>query len=324
MTCKRTLHSRFASGRFTPVLLFTFSLLLMLSAFWYPASAVPVTLPAEPSFMGGLASRLLSTLFYAVSAILISGQTFFDRRVRWVGAFYMWMVAVLPFVNGNSTLALSSLLSVLAFVILFACQYKVNSMGLIYASFLVLGFQLFVTPFAIFLIPLYWAFCLYANISSPRGFVASLLGLATPFWLLLGTEYVLSDCNVLSNYISDGLSGTFRVSGNGSPTLFLILLGFALLLLLPSIVTFMGSVSPAKPLLRRRLSFIMMADAYLLLLCCLWGDGVFVFYSCSLFCQSVIASYIFSVKETKLIGVYFLFVNLIMVAIATQALWLKH
>lgn len=324
MTCKRTLHSRFASGRFTSVLLFAFSLLLMLSAFWYPASAVPVQLPSEPSFMGGLASRLLSTIFYAVSAILISGQDFFDRRVRWVGAFYMWMVAVLPFVNGNSTLALSSFLSVLTFVILFACQYKVNSMGLIYASFLILGFQLFVTPFAIFLIPLYWAFCLYANISSPRGFVASLLGLATPFWLLLGTEYVLSDCNVLSNYISDSLAGIFRVSGNGSPTLFLILLGFALLLLLPSIVIFMGSASPAKPLLRRRLSFIMMADAYLLLLCCLWADGVFVFYSCSLFCQSIIASYIFSAKETRLIGVYFLFVNLIMVAIATQALWLKH
>ena len=156
MTCKRTLHSRFASGRFTPVLLFTFSLLLMLSAFWYPASAVPVTLPAEPSFMGGLASRLLSTLFYAVSAILISGQDFFDRRVRWGGAFYMWMVAALPFVNGNSTLALSSLLSVLSFVILFVCQYKVNSMGLLYAAFIVLGFQLFVTPFAIFLIPLYY------------------------------------------------------------------------------------------------------------------------------------------------------------------------
>ena len=120
MTCKRTLHSRFASGRFTSVLLFAFSLLLMLSAFWYPASAVPVQLPSEPSFMGGLASRLLSTIFYAVSAILISGQDFFDRRVRWVGAFYMWMVAVLPFVNGNSTLALSSFLSVLAFVILFA------------------------------------------------------------------------------------------------------------------------------------------------------------------------------------------------------------
>lgn len=324
MTCKRTLHSRFASGRFTPVLLFTFSLLLMLSAFWYPASAVPVTLPAEPSFMGGLASRLLSTIFYAVSAILISGQDFFDRRVRWVGAFYMWMVAALPFVNGNSTLALSSFLSVLSFVILFVCQYKVNSMGLLYAAFIVLGFQLFVTPFAIFLIPLYWVFCLFANIFSPRGFVASLLGLATPFWLLLGTEYVLSDCNVLSNYIYDSLAGIFRVSGNGSPTLFLILLGFALLLLLPSIVIFMGSASPAKPLLRRRLSFIMVADAYLLLLCCLWADGVFVFYSCSLFCQSIIASYIFSVKETKLIGVYFLFVNLIMVAIATQALWLKH
>ena len=324
MTCKKTLHGCFASGRFTPVLLFAFSLLLMLSAFWFPASAVPVQLPQEPSFMGGVASRLVSVLLFALSAVTISAQTFFDRRVRWVGALYLCMVAILPQANGNSTLAFSSLLFVLSLVIMFACQFSVNSVGLLYTAFMVLGFMVFVTPYAVFLVPLYLAFCFFANVFSPRGLVASLLGLATPFWLMLGTEYVLSDNGTMADYIAAGMDDAFTFSIGCDAGLPLLLLAFALLLLLPAMTTFMGSASPAKPLLRRRLSFVMLAEVYLLLLCCFVNDGAVLFYFWQLSCLSVLASYLFSGKETKLMNIYFIFINIIMVAIATESLWLKH
>ncbi|MBQ5889022.1 MAG: hypothetical protein IIW77_07095 [Bacteroidaceae bacterium] len=305
-------------------MLFAFSLLLMLSAFWFPASAVPVKLPQEPGFMGGLASRLVSLLLYAISAVAISAQTFFDRRVRWVGSLYLCMVAILLFANGNSVLALSSLLFVLSLVLMFACQHSPNSVGLQYTAFMILGFMVFVTPFALLLLPLYLVFCFFANVFSPRGFVASLLGLLTPFWLILGAEYVISENGTLADYITTGFADVFSITLACDSGMSLILLAFALLLLLPATTTFIGSASPAKPLLRRRLLFIMAADAYLLLLCCFVNDGAVLFYFWQLPCLAVLASYLFSGKETKLMNIYFIFINIIMVAIATEALWLKH
>ncbi|MBQ5896708.1 MAG: hypothetical protein IIW75_09125 [Bacteroidaceae bacterium] len=324
MTCKKTLHGRFASGRFTPVLLFSFSLLLMLSAFWFPASDTLVQLPEEPSFMCGVVSRLVSVMLYAISAVLISAQTFFDRQVRWVGALYLCMVAVLSTANGNSTLALSSLLFVSSCVVMFICQHCANHVGLLYTAFMILGFMVFVTPYALLLLPLYLLFCFFANVFSPRGIVASLLGLATPFWLILGTEYVLSGNGALTDYITTGIATSFTLSFGCNTLHSFILMAFALLLLLPAMTTFMGSAYPAKPLLRRRLLFIMVADAYLLMLCCLAGDGFMLFYFWQLPCLAVLASYLFSGKESKLMNIYFVLINIIMVAIATVPLWLKQ
>lgn len=324
LTCKRTLHGCFASGRYTPVLMFAFSLLLMLSAFWLPASAVPVQLPREFSFLGGTVSRLVAILLFAVSATVLSVQTFFDRRVRWVGALYMWMVAISLFGNGNSVLALVSLLFVLSLALLLYCQLGMNPVRLLFTSFMLLGFMAFVSPYALLLLPLYVSFSFFANIFSPRGLVASLLGLVTPFWLILGAEYVFSGSGELAGYIAGGFASALDVSSVNHSFSALLLLALALLLLLPAIVTFVGSASPAKPLLRRRLSFIMVADAYLLLLCCIMGDGAAIFYFLHLFCQAVLASYLFSGKETKSMNLFFIFVNIIMVAIATEALWLKH
>ena len=217
MTCKKTLHGRFASGRFTPVLLFAFSLLLMLSAFWFPASVTHVQLPLEPSFMGGVAPRIVSVLLYAATAVVISALTFFDRRVRWIGALYLCMVSILLFANGNSILALSSLLVVLSLVMLFTCQYGINPVGLLYAAFMVLGFNAFVSPYALYLVPLFLAFCFYVNIFSPRGLVASLLGLLTPVWLILGTEYVFSGDGVLADYLVSGITAAFVCCSGSSP-----------------------------------------------------------------------------------------------------------
>ena len=324
MIYKRTLLGRFATGRFTPAILFVLSLLLMLSAFWLPASGVPVQLPKEPSFLGGVMPRLVSVLLYAFSAMIISAQTFFDRRVRWVGALYLCMVAVLLFANGNSILALSSLLVVLSLVILFACQHSANPIGLLYTAFMILGIITFVTPFVLYLVPLYLAYCFFVNIFSPRGLLASLLGLLTPFWLVLGTEYVLSGNGALADNVIAGINTAFSFSTGGKSLLSIILLAFALLLMLPAITTFIGSAFPAKPFLRRRLSFIMVADAYLLLLCCIVGDGAVLFYFWQLPCLAVLAAYLFSGKETKLMNVYFIFINIILVAIATQMLWLKQ
>lgn len=315
------LQGRFASGRYTSTVLFVLSMLVILAAHWLP-SAVPCA--AQPVLLEGFLSRVVSALVYAFAAVLLSRQMFFDRAVKWLGALYLWFVAISTFVNGDLFIAFSSLLFLLSILLLFFCQYSANPVGPLYISFLLLGVLVFVMPYSLWLIPLFWIFGFFANVFSPKGVAASFLGLATPLWLLFGSAYVFPVADTLSERVMESLYLAFDIGLPEFSILFLLQLLFVLAVLLPALFSFVGSASPSKPLLRRRLSFVMVADIYLLLLFCIAGSGAHFFYMCQLPCAAVLASYLFAKKETKLSNVYFIFVNLILVAIATCPLWLMH
>ena len=316
------LQGSFASGRYTSTVLFVLSMLVIQAAHWLPATSVSILQPDVPEFMNGIVSRVVSVLIYFFSALLLSRQAFFDRGVRWKGARYLWIVAVSTFVNGNPTIAFSSLLFLLSIILLFLCQYSGNSVTPLYTSFFLLGVLSFVTPYSLYFIPLHLTFCSMANMLSARGVAASILGLVTPFWLVMGTMYVFPDANALIEPFANGVSQLFDVNFQNFTVLHLLLLLFVLIVLLPAIFTFVGSTSPAKPLLRRRISFMIVANVYLLLLFCIVTDASGLFYMCQLPCVAILASYLFAKKETKLSNMYFILVNLIMLAIATQSIWL--
>ena len=124
--------------------------------------------------------------------------------------------------------------------------------------------------------------------------------------------------------LTNGVSGLIIVRLPEFSLLNILLLVFVLLVLLPAIFAFVGSTSPAKPLLRRRLSFVIVADIYLLLLSCMIDGAAGIFYVCQLPFVAILASYLFAKKETKLSNVYFVLVNTIILAIATCPLWLMH
>ena len=90
--------------------------------------------------------------------------------------------------------------------------------------------------------------------------------------------------------------------------------GFTVVITLLALVT-------AKPLLRRRLSFVIVAVVYMLLLGFLIGGSADFFYICKLPFLAVLASYILARKETKLLNLYIIILNILIIAIATYPLW---
>ena len=314
------LQGSFASGRYTSTVLFVLSMLVMLAAYWLPEPAVSFVVEASD---GGFPMHLLSLLLYVFAAVLLSRQTFFDRSVKWKGALYLWFAALSTFVNGDVSVAFASLLFMVSVMLLLFCQYSANPVGLFYTAFMLLGVLCFVTPYSLYLIPLYLLFCSITNTFSPRGVAASLLGLATPFWLVFGIVYVFPRVDVLLEPVIAGFVTVFDVNFLSFSLLNLLLLVFVLAVLLPAIYVFVGSASPSKPLLRRRLSFVIVANIYLLLLSGIIGGGAGFFYVCQLPFVAILASYLFAIKESKLSNVYFVLVNAMMLAIATHTLWLK-
>lgn len=315
------LQGSFANGRYTSTVLFVLSMSVMLAAYWLPPVIDTLAQPDVPDFLDGFVSRVVSMLIYALSAVLLSRQTFFDRGVKWLGALYLWFVALSMFVNGNPLIAFASLLFMLSVILLLLCQYSANPVGLFYTSFMILGILCLVVPHSVYFVPLYLLFCSITNTFSARGIAASLLGLFTPFWFVVGLAYVFPDTYVAQHSFMEELAAVFEVDFTAFTLLDLLLTVFVLAILLPAVFTFVGSASPAKPLLRRRMSFLIVADIYLLLLFCFVNGGSALFYVCQLPCVAIFASYLLAKKETKLSNVYFVLVNVIIIAIATLGLW---
>ena len=317
------LHGSFANGRYTSTVLFVLSMLVLSAAYWLPASTDLLWQPQHPHFMSGAVSHMLSVLMYVPAALLLSRQTFFDRAVKWKGALYLWFVALSTFANGNATVAFAALLFLLSFVVLLFTQYATNTVGLLYTSFMLLGVLSFIVPHSLYFLPLYLLFCSMTNTLSVRGVAASLLGLLTPFWLVMGTAYVLPGVNVITESFMAALPAIFNVEFPSFSLPNMLLLIFELSVLLPAMFLFVGGTSPAKPLLRRRLSFITVAAVYLLLLCTIVSGGAQFFYACQLPFVAILASYVLARKETKLLNIYYVILNVLMIAIATSPLWLN-
>ena len=266
---------------------------------------------------------MLSVLMYVLAALLLSRQTFFDRAVKWKGALYLWFVALSTFANGNAAVAFAALLFLLSFVVLLFAQYGTDTVAPLFTSFMLLGVLSFVAPHSLYFLPLYLLFCSMTNTLSVRGVAASLLGLLTPFWLVMGTAYVLPGVNVITESFLAALPAIFDVEFPSFSLPNMLLLIFELSVLLPAMFLFVGGTSPAKPLLRRRLSFITVAAVYLLLLCTIVSGGAQFFYACQLPFVAILASYVLARKETKLLNIYFVILNVLMIAIATSPLWLN-
>ena len=317
------LHGSFANGRYTSTVLFVLSMLVLAATYWLPASVDALWQPQHPYFMSGAVSRMLSVFIYILAALLLSRQTFFDRAVKWKGALYLWFVALSTFANGNATVAFAALLFLLSFVVLLFTQYATNTVGMLFTSFMLLGVLSFIVPHSLYFLPLYLLFCSMTNTLSVRGVAASLLGLLTPFWLVMGTAYVLPGVNVITESFMAALPAIFDVEFPSFSLPNMLLLIFELSVLLPAMFLFVGGTSPAKPLLRRRLSFITVAAVYLLLLCTIVSGGAQFFYTCQLPFVAILASYVLARKETKLLNIYFVILNVLMIAIATSPLWLN-
>ena len=312
------LHGAFANGRYTSTVLVVLSMLVFVAAYWLPVSSYAV---GHPSAMGGVVSHILSVLLYFLSAFVLSRQSFFDSNVRWKGALYLWFAALSTFVNGDAAMAFVAFLFLLSFVLLFFAQNCAEPTGPLFTSFMLLGVQAFVAPCSIWFIPLFLLFCYMTNTLSVRGVAASLLGLLTPFWLVLGTAYVFPAANSITESFLTGLPVIFDVEFPAFSLLNVLLLLFVLAVLLPSLFLFVGSSSPAKPMLRRRLSFVAVACVYMLLLSLVIGGGAHFFYICQLPFVAILASYVLARKETKLLNLYFVVLNVLMSAVATYQLW---
>ena len=316
------MQGRFVSGKHTPVILLLLSLVAWGGAV-FAVPVVPVQKWAGIDFcsIGALMANVVSLTCYVLSAFMLSSLYLSERRIHWLTALYIWIVSLSLFAHGNMVWAVSALLFMVLLTMLFMCQPASRIEGSLFAAFSVLGLASLLLPQFLLLLPLGVVYMLSVNIMSPKWFMAALLGFAAPFWLVYGTVYVYPPAEIILHPFNEAIGGLLTLSVAEPRPIRLLLTLMELGIILPAIVLFVGSSVPGKPLLRRRLSFVMLTSVWLLILSWLYAGNFELFYMWRTPLIAIMASYLFTLKVTKVANIYIVFINILWLAVAAFSIW---
>ena len=323
MISNRSLHRIFVSSRNTPLFLLVVSLVFILPAIIVPSPVVQHPFLVVEGVSATPFTKILSVLIYAVAAFVMSLQNFFENRVRWMAMVFIWLVAISVFPLDNCWVALSVLLYVVSFSVLLLSQNAAAFVQVIYTAFAIVGFASLLTPLFLYLIPPFLLFSFYTQVMGPRGLTAAILGIATPYWLLFGGEYVFPGLQCITEPFLSAVDNVFSFALPHLNLADILLLVISLTVLLSAVAIFFGRTSLAKPLLRRRISYLMWQNFYLILLACFVKQAWPALYSWSLPAQTVLLAFVFSGKPTKVSNICFVLTCIYMLAVAVYSLWVR-
>ncbi len=274
------------------------------------------------SLPGEALARGLAFAGYAVAALLLNGIYLFERRVQWLAAVFMWLTAVIFPLQGGWVEALSLVPLLLSVSLLFACVQDRGQEREVFAAFAMLSLSsLFVVQYAL-LLPLFVAFLYVSRVTGVRNFMSAFLGLLAPYWLLAGVVFVFPSLNVLWQPL--GLSwASFMAFGKVClPPSLCVVLAMELLVWVVATYNYVSTSYPARPLLRRRVLFFIMFNAYLMLLSFALPHNFLLFLAWRVPGVAVMASYVFSMRVTRLSNAYFVILNIVWLLIAFVCLWI--
>ena len=318
---RKTVQGNFVSGLYTPILLFTVSVVVWLVCTFLPLNRECTIYPCAIDPVGYYALSFVSLLFVLLASLILNGINIFERRVRWLPALSMWLAAISFLLCSNFMLALGMLLFVLSFFIIMSPRQYASVERLIYSVFALVALSSLLLPQFIFFLPLYIIYLSISNMLGIRGMLASLLGLATPYWLAFGLAYVYPAANVLLLPFYSGVAELFVVPSFHFGHLQAMLCLCEVPVLLPAIFLFATTSVPAKPVLRRRLLLFIIANICFLLLSSVEGNLGSLACACSVPGVAVMAAYIFSFKITRLSNIYFIIIAFIWVLSFVYSLW---
>lgn len=323
MTYNRTLQGRFVSGKWTWLLLLLMSLVLSVAEILLAPAERLFSWGGDEIAIDGVILYSLSLLCYIPVAVIVGAVHLFERRSNWLPTLFIWLVSISFLLHGELLVAVSTFIMSVAVALLLYCQPGGELERPIYTVFAIVGFSAFILPEFLFLLPILLLGLFVGNIFSFKRLMAAILGVVTPLWLFYGLEYVYPEAICLFQAFDTGIDSLFLFYV-AEPTLERLLLSaIELLVLLPSIALFVSSPIPSKPLLRRRMIFIIILDIYLMLLSWLSEENFVLFYAWRLPAVAISAFYLFTVKQTKAMNIYFVFINLMWLSMAVLGLWLR-
>lgn len=150
-----------------------------------------------PSWAGQLLCLLLCGAIGYLLIELNNRYAIIRMRASVQTAIFFLVVAASPGLHWHATGMTAATLMFIALFFLFGSFQQPNPTSHLFHAFLSLGIGSVLLPQSILFAPVLWIGAYNFQSLTPRSFLASLLGLAFPYWLLLGYACAVGDMEVL-------------------------------------------------------------------------------------------------------------------------------
>lgn len=322
MTYNNTLQGRFVAAGYPAAAMLFASLVLWVAGYLLSlgnGSTILASLGLD--FIGDAVSRSMSLLSYVCAAFLLGHIYIFERRVPFLLHIFLWLVSVQMLLHPDFVIAAALLFFLIAVAQLLSCSMSEGQEQSVYGAFAILSFSsLFLLQFA-YLLPLFLAYLWIGNIFSVKNLFAALLGVATPYWLLFGALFVFPSLDALMIPLKLGVLNISTPAAISFSLQEWVTLAIELLTLVVAVSTFFVSSLPAKPLLRRRLLFLFVLNAFLLFMPFVVPQDYALLLVWRLPVDAVLVAYVLSMKVTRLSNIYFIVLNILWLVIAALCIW---
>lgn len=209
------------------------------------------------------------------------------------------------------------------FLTLFYSYEQRQSSGWVYYAFLCIGLASMVFAPILYFVPLLWII-LFLNLRSLtfKTFLASLLGVVTPYWFALGWYIYQDELELLAEHFQ-ALAAVSPPSGYlelGEHTLLTV--GWSYLLALISMVHYMRQGYHDNIRTRMFYNAVITIDLGILLFMVLQPQHCLELFSLHMVCLSILLAHFLTLTHTWLTNISFFVIILITLAISAYHLWM--
>ena len=315
-----TLQKRFVTGRFTLAVLLSGALLL-----WVVCALSGVSNGADDVNVLLLLPRwlrcALSFAVYMAVAYIANSFVLIEGRAPWLGGVLMWLTGLCFFVQESLFLPLSLLALTVVLSVLLSCFRRPDVQLWVYSAFAMLSSLVFFVPAAVYIFPLALVYMATTSVLGIRNILSALLGLFTPVWILYCLSFVSGGVGAFYGASLQNIADAVQLSLLQPTPYRVMLLVAEAVVMLPCAVVFARSGSPAKPLMRKMLTFFIMAGIFLWALSFVRGNDFSLLFTWRLPSLSIMMTYLFTLKMNRFTNIYFILVNILYIAVAAVGIW---
>ncbi|MBR5276978.1 MAG: hypothetical protein IKU35_07575 [Bacteroidaceae bacterium] len=314
-----------ANGKHTITALFICSLLLWGAGALFNVGVARFDMPwwaEEWNLTGTLLMRPIAFLLYAATAFLMSSYVILERRISWQPGMMMWITATCFAIQGNIPSAITLLLFTAITGMVLGFDNVADTRKYLYTLLAATTTVALFFPQFTLLIPMAFIYPAIGGRLSGKGFLAALLGVATPLWILFGLTYLFPQLLTLFASFKASVVGLLQVSKVVLTPSMLIMICAELIIAVPAILHFFFTASIGRTHLRRRMLYCIVLDM-VLWIAGWWQPQLFnLFFIWRLPLVSLLAAYIFPILPKKTSNIYMVSALLLWLASAIAGIWI--
>ena len=261
-----------------------------------------------------------------IGYVMIEANTAFTlirTRTSLPVSIYGWIATALFFLHSFEWINLIPLIFILSVFQLFRSYESSSPTNPIYHTFLFIGLGSLIFPQIVYFVPLFWGSMIPFRAMSGRSFLASLLGVITPYWFLFGYAFVYDKMELFWKPIQE-MTHFYPMAYNQLTLPELISWGIITILLIISSIHYGYAAYMDKTRTRIYHSFVAFAGLWATLFSFLQPMHLQELMPIQLICMAFLSGHLFSLTRNRFSGILFIVIFAAFILLMIFNLWMQY